>query len=477
DVYKRQRQTGKTTLLLELAAELEAGGRYRALYCSVETAQGVTDAAAGIGAVLVALRDAASCHPLLHKRLPAVDDAEWSAALRRLLSGLSAACDRPLVVLIDEVDCLEGPTLLSLLRQVRQGYILRDQMPFPHALALVGMRDVRDWRASLRPERETLGSASPFNIASDSLTLRAFTRDEVARLYQQHTDDTGQAFPPEVVDLVWERTRGQPWLVNAIAREIVERQLARDHRRAITVAVAEAAIEALILRRDAHLDSLIERLREPRVRRVIEPVLIGEEHAIDLLDDDVRYCLDLGLLADDRGRLTAACPIYAEVIGRALSWTSQCALDPALERRWMDGRRLDVDGLLRAFQEFWRDHAESWVARYQYQEAAPLLILMAFLQRVVNGGGRVTREFASGRRRVDVVVEYAGQRYPLELKLWRGPRSRAEGEAQLAAYCRQLGAGDGWLVLFDRRPERSWEQRLTWELVERDGLRLRIVGC
>jgi hypothetical protein len=476
-VIHAARQSGKTTLLLDLVRTIEASGRYRALYATAEAGHGQDDPERGIPAVVGALQMAAWGAPWLQGReVPGFGEVTVLQRVQRVIAWMCQQADRPLVLLLDEADCLGGGTLVSVLRQLRQGYVMRGTHPFLHSLALVGMRNLRDFKAGMRPDTETLGSASPFNIIKEALTLRQFTRDEVACLYAQHTAATGQVFPASVVDLIHHQTQGQPWLVNAIACQIVERELRRDPGLAITTAVAQAAIQHLILRRDTHIDSLIERLREDRVRRVVEPVILGEERALDMVSDDVRYCLDLGLLRDDRGTISPACPIYAEVIARALSWSSQCAIDPALEHRWVGADGIDLDGLLRAFQQFWRDNADIWAPRELYPEAAPHLILMAYLQRVINGGCHIAREFATGRKRVDLNLTHAGRHHPIELKLWRGPASREEGLAQLAAYCGRLGCADGWLVLFDRRPERSWEQRCTWDLVERDGKRLRVVG-
>ena len=104
-----------------------------------------------------------------------------------------------------------------ILRQIRDGY---DDRPtqFPHSLALIGMRDVRDYKIA-SGGRDRSGSSSPFNIKSESLTLRNFNRDEVAALNAQHTAETGQVFLPEAIDRAFELTCGQPWLVTALARQ------------------------------------------------------------------------------------------------------------------------------------------------------------------------------------------------------------------------------------------------------------------
>ena len=144
---------------------------------------------------------------------------------------------------------------------------------FPGLVALIGLRDVRDYKVASGGS-ERLNTASPFNIKTRSLSLDNFTLEDVAALYQQHTHESGQVFLSDAVAYVFELTQGQPWLVNALAKAAVE-EILDDQPLPVTTGHIAAAKELLIQRQDTHLDSLAERLREPRVRRVIEPMLAG----------------------------------------------------------------------------------------------------------------------------------------------------------------------------------------------------------
>jgi hypothetical protein len=332
---------------------------------------------------------------------------------------------------------------------------------------------VRDYRirpkvgAGLCASPFALGTASPFNIITESLTLRNFTREEVAELYQQHTAETGQPFAEEALELAFQLTQGQPWLVNALARQLVDK-VVPDPTQTIEAAHVEQAKENLILRRDTHLDSLIDKLREERVRRIIEPILVGASMPMDVLNDDLAYVRDLGLVVpSDPVRI--ANPIYAEVIPRTLTYVMQGNI--VHETAWYvraDGS-LDMPALLQAFQAFYREHSEFWLARFEFQEAGPHLILMAFLQRIVNAGGTVQREFAIGSGRVDVIVRWGEQVFVIELKIRRSERTEAEGVEQLAEYLERLGVEEGYLVIFDRRKKVGWGRKLFERTSNRRG--------
>jgi type II secretory pathway predicted ATPase ExeA len=477
-VIHAARQSGKTTLLNALEKELNAAGTHVALYCSLEMGQGIPDAAQGVPAILRALVSSLEFSPFWSSlSLPPPDLADTTAGVKRFLAQLAHKAGKPLVVLFDEADCLSGQTLISFLRQLRDGYVNRSRAPFPVSVALVGMRNIRDYKASVRPESETLGSASPFNIATKALTLANFTPAEIAALYGQHTAETGQLFEAAAIARAVYWSGGQPWLVNALARECVEEILKTEASRPVTAEHMDQAAETLLRRRDTHLDSLLERLKEPRVQRFVEPVILGQEETADLLSDDCRYVLDLGILKQAGGVLLPANPIYAEVILRTLVYNTQQQMTRTIPHApWIVGDRLDMSGLLRAFQGFWRENSEIWQERYAYREAAPHLILQAFLQRVINGGGQIVREYALGRQRLDLLVCWQGQRYALELKLKTQYRKPEAAHDQLFGYLDRLGLTEGWLAVFDRDPAVSWEAKLTWQPLTRDGKTIYVVG-
>ena len=396
-----------------------------------------------------------------------------SDELRRLCRNAG----KPLVVFFDEADCLAGDVLISFLRQLRDGYVNRGDIPFPSSIALVGMLDVRDYKAQIRPDGESLGQISPFNIISDDMLLRNFTADEVAALYAQHTAATGQRFAPGVLEKVMEFSGGQPWLVNALARECVEKIHGFRYGDTVTVDDVETAKETIIRRRDTHVDSLMERLREPRIRRIMEPVILGGQLAgLSVNDEDYRYVQDLGLLNEVNGALVPANRMYAEIIGRYLSRDEQTRMMQSVhETPWATDDGLDMPGLMAAFQAFWRENSGADRRAYEYGEATPHLVLMAFLQRVTNGSGRILREMALGSGRLDLCVEFRDKRYAVEVKTSKNFAGE-KSYAQLAGYLDKMGLAEGWMAVFDEDKAKSWDEKLYNRTVEFNGKALHIVG-
>ena len=473
-VLHAPRQTGKTSALLELRDLLNDGahGDFRCVYANVEAGQAMREnVAEAMRTVLsqFALRASLTLGDDTLESIcrEAMSNAGPGGALSVTLSRWAAADRKPLVLLIDEIDALVGDTLLSVLRQLRSGY---DQRPaaFPHSIILCGVRDVRDYRIHSSAEDRMVLGGSAFNIKAKSLRLGDFSEREVRALLAQHTAATGQAFTEEAVRLILTRTAGQPWLVNALCREACfEDETGRDRERQITAHAILAAQERLILRRDTHIDDLAHKLREERVRRVVEPILTGAAETA-CSDEDLSYVRDLGLVAQaDDGPPRIANPIYAEVVPRHLNYAVQETLPQRMVWYVDADGVLDVEGLIAAFQEFFREHSEHWVQRFeQYHEAGPQLLLQAHLQRIVNGGGRIEREYALGRGRTDLLIVWpqggGERRFVVECKVLRKglERTIAEGVEQTRGYMDRCAAEAGHLVVFDRAPDRTWADKI-----------------
>jgi hypothetical protein len=221
----------------------------------------------------------------------------------------------------------------------------------------------------------------------------------------------------------------------------------------------------------------LERLKEDRVRKVIEPIILGNAENIDYLSDDFMYCMDLGLIKNENRQIVPGNRIYGEVFIRILSYNTQYALQSKIQPSWLSQNGIDMNGLLQAFQEFWRENSEIWVEKYEYKEAAPHLIMQAFLQRVINGGGDIVREYAAGRMRFDLCVKYAGKKYPIELKLRYSAKSEQDGLNQLGEYMDKAGEREGWLIIFDRESNKPWDDKIYWKSVDVPQGRINVVGC
>jgi hypothetical protein len=488
------RQSGKTTCIAALANKINSEGRFYALKVSLSQLRAIGDRDKGLATISELIDWSMKISPVgaIRERAYTYGSASGmghaSSKVWTILNCLCNDLDRDLVVFFDEADCISPDPLIGFLSQIREGYMVRDETPpftsFPRSIALVGMRDISYHLASVRPETDPVGIASPFNVKKESISLSNFTRDEILALYSQHTELTGQVFTAEAVDRAWYWSDGQPWLASALADNAVEIITKRSPSVTITGEMMDIAADNVIKRRDPHLDSLFERLKEPRVIRVMDSVFSGNELKVATDSDDFLYCLDLGIVKLDGDRqCRPANPIYREVFSRRLADQVQDIIgsrEPVPV--WTDGTTVMMSALLKGFQDFWRREGSSAARRNpdilatRYDESTFVIILLAYLQRAVNSGASVFREYSAGRRAVDISLIYRKREYLVEVK-HEGNYRKSASVSQLARYLRITGENEGWLVVFERSQRRRGTMTENFETVTSGGLTINILRC
>ncbi len=459
------RQSGKTTLLHALMHKINAEGRNICLVFSLETAgyRSISEADANTNIVKAIIMSAN--HFLEEQYRPKLSREPSNYKMKDMLSEWCGQLSKPLILLVDEIDSLYDDILVSVLRQFRDGFQLRPT-GFPSSVVLVGLRDVRDYKDKVRTPMETMGSGSPFNIKAESLRLANFTREQIKMLLHQYTAEGGQGFPEDVIDLFYLYTGGQPWLVNALACEVLYKILDYDTSKVVTVDIVAQAKENLIKRRDTHLDSLIDKLYDPRIRPIVDALMAGQTIFFTEFENNLLYAKDLGLIKDEDSVIKFSNDIYKEIVPRVLNNAFVLNMAPNITPQWFikpDGK-LNVDLLLKEFQKFYRRYSESWLDKFSFHESGKQLLLMAFLQRITNGGGKVDREMAMGSGRCDMLIEFEGERFVFELKIKYNDEYIDEGKDKITGYLDTVGLGHGYLILFEPKSSKEipWENRIRW---------------
>jgi hypothetical protein len=487
-VLHAPRQTGKTSTMLAMTESLNQTDDHIALYVNIEAAQAArNNVNDGLSCICAAIANQAQFqlndNTLNQWLLSLGNQVPAGDRLNQLLGFWSSSSTQSNVLFIDEIDALIGDTLISVLRQIRAGYAMRPKA-FPQSIVLCGVRDVRDYRIHSKGEIVTGGSA--FNIKTESLRMGNFNQNEIKSLYQQHTTVTGQHFDEDIFTALWQDTQGQPWLVNALAHQLCWKTKAnRDRAKTITLKDYQSAREKLIYARTTHLDQLSDKLKEPRVHSVIAPML-STDNALGQTQsslDDLQYVEDLGLIVL-KPHLRISNRIYQEVIPRELTYPT--TVNITHEQAWYltQDNHLDITKLLAAFQQFFRENIDAWSEHFNYKEAGPQLLMQAFLQRIVNGGGRINREYALGRKRTDLLIEWPTtdkgfygdvQRVVIELKILYGSLDSVitKGLEQTSGYADSVNADEAHLVIFNRGDKVLWDDKI-WQ--RRENYQTRSIG-
>jgi len=492
-VLHAPRQTGKTTCLLSLRDYFNEEGKYFAVYINVEAAQAcMHNVARGVKAIIGEIKKRMGMLVVTKDIIDGINDVynemDAESGLNMALTYLAKTIDKPLIFFIDEIDALIGDTLVSVLRQVRSGY---DAKPngFPSTIVLCGVRDVRDYRIT-SSLKEIVTGGSAFNIKATSLRLGNFSRDDVVNLSTKHTVTPGQRFEEDCYDLIMEYSDGQPWLVNALAYEVVVNMKEnRDPAVVITPKMIEVAKERIILERQTHLDQLTDKLKEDRVRRVVLPMILGDDY-IQNNEDDESYCIDLGIIKRDSKGLRISNKIYKEIIPRVLSHGPQNLFLNKYQKEvlWLnENGSINTKALFTLFRDFWIKNAGiQGESLSEYREATPQLVLQAFLQRVVNGNGYVNREYGLSRYRTDILVEWhykvngelTIQNIVIEIKVLRKNEKyetiKTEAIEQTLNYAQTCSVNKAHIMIFDRDNKQNWNSDEENEIVVVDDVEIEI---
>ena len=357
-----------------------------------------------------------------------------------------------IVLVIDEFDGIPIDAVSDFLYSLRHTYISRTTTRSPYSLGIVGVKNV----TQLNYDR----SISPFNI-QDDFNLLNFTFEQVRELLSQHTEETGQSFASEIIEMLHKQTGGQPFLVNRFAQILTEEL---DIPKTETIGMEQflTAHAQIIQERNTNIQHLITNIRrDPRFKSILMKIASYESGvSFNPYDELMNELIIYGVIAkgtDDLCKIVN--PIYQQCILLAFK-----PLFNGLEREYFPEDtdfedyltptgHIDLERLLDNFRDF--------IARVGFrilqvpetpQEFAGQDLLYAYLDQFVGiVRGAMYLEAQTGRGRIDLIIFHNGRKYIVETKIWEGERRYEAGKKQLIAYLKLEKAVEGYYVVFDHR--------------------------
>jgi hypothetical protein len=454
-VINRPRQFGKTTVLNFFARRLQASNQYAPALISFESFTQRPDitetefyrrVAKLIGEELELVVDFSNLKTN-DSEIDSRDD--FFDSMRQTCRRLSP---RKLALLIDEIDAVPETVVIGFLAGLREMFLERDRKPAPHAVCLAGVHDIKNLKARYRDETLSIGSASPFNIAVD-YELSPFNRENIRQYYMQHTKETGQVFDDKTIERVHHVTNGHPWLVSVLAKTLVE-SIVPNRKHKILVKHAEEAIQKLINSRNPNFESLFKNARHPRLFPLVLDLLTGKRREYNIQADNIDLGVRYGIFSEENQQLVIANRIYTQVLFKHFKeelggW----GVEEIVDRSELEDKsgHLDFRQVLDKFQAFIRSKGAAVTKHSDFKEATGQLLLLCYLDSIVNGRGWTFKEVQSGKGRIDVLCCYGNQKEVVEIKLWYGGRRYESGLTQLVKYLDSEGLDHGYLMVFDRR--------------------------
>ena len=368
--------------------------------------------------------------------------------------------DKPIVLMIDEVDsATNNQVFLDFLAQLRLQYIARetnsDYRTF-QSVILAGVTDVKNLRRKLRPE-EAHRFNSPWNIAADFKVVMSFNAGEIAGMLKEYEADHHTGMDVEAVaQEIYNFTSGYPFLVSRICQLIDAEGLDWD------IESVSEVVGKILMEHNTLFDSIMGKVQDNEgLREALQEILFsGERVTYNAYDIPMIDAEMYGLLINDKGAAKISNRIF-EVLLYEFYLTSEERKKSAIFRAGADEKerfvingRLQMEHLLQRYVTVFDDLYRDQDAKFDEEEGRRRFLL--FVRAIINGGGNYYVEAQTrNRERMDLVIDYGGERFVVELKIWRGNAYNERGEKQLVAYLEHFHLKKGYMLSYNFNKEKA----------------------
>lgn len=468
-VINRGRQYGKTTTLRALAEYLQDDYAVISMDFQMMSTANFADESTFVVSFIECLEDILSYSKATMEHIDR-EALDWLVSLKdsprtsldrlfRALSGICRTADRPIVLMIDEVDSASNHRVfLDFLAMLRGYYLSRDSHPIFRSVILAGVYDIKNLKLKLRPEEEHQYN-SPWNIAADFDIPMSFSAAEIAAMLNEYEADYRTGMDVRAVaDEIYQYTSGYPCLISSICKMIDEKLKDKpfsDGRDVWSKKGITEAVKIILNSKTPLFDSMTKQLDTYKdLRDMIQDILYrGEKIAFNPDTRSINMGLMFGFLRQKDGQVIVANRIFEmrllnlfiteESLKSEIYTYSQTDTN-----QFTTGRRLNMDLVLEKFVAYFTDiYSDS---DQKFLEAQGRKLFLLYLKPIINGVGNYYMEAQTrDARRTDVIVDYLGEQFVIELKIWRGNEYNERGEQQLTDYLDYFHLQKGYMLSFN----------------------------
>lgn len=406
--------------------------------------------------------DAAFLKPLAEYSKEASKETELYS-LRELFIRLSRVCadaPKPVVLMIDETDSASNSQVfIDFLAMLRAYYLERDNSPIFHSVILAGVYDIKNLKLKIRPQKEHQYN-SPWNIAADFDVAMFFSAEQIAGMLEEYeTDNETGMDVREIAAEIYDYTSGYPYLVSAVCRIIDERlpgsERFPDSRAAWTKAGISEAVSRILSEQMPLFQSMVRQFDEhPEIKQMFKNILFqGKRVTYNPYSKVINIATMFGYIVNSDGSIQAANRIFEMWLYNLFlseEELTDAMYDKAQENYSMfisNGKlnmKLVLEKFCEHFTEIYGGSSEKFVEDYGRK------FFLLYLKPIINGTGNYYIEAQTrSARRTDVIVDYLGEQFIIELKIWRGSEYHERGEAQLSGYLDEYHQKTGYLISFN----------------------------
>ncbi len=383
--------------------------------------------------------------------------------LNELFDCISRICGcslRPVILMIDEVDSASNnQVFIDFLAQLRAYYLKRDKMSTFHSVILAGVYNIKNLKLKLRPESEHQYN-SPWNIAASFKLNMLFSAKQIAGMLQAYEADyhTGMDIQA-VAEEIYAYTSGYPVLVSAICKYIDE-ELPADEafdsqqpfwsKQGVAQAVRRILFENIPL-----FESMVRHLDDyPEMKKMFQAILFqGIEFSYNLNAKEISLASMFGYVVEEDGKVQIANRIFETCLYNYFYAEEELSNGIIREAKqdknyFIHDGRLDMDIVMQRFVTTFVDIYGHNGEKFIEENGRKLFLL--YLKPIINGTGNYYVEAQTrDEKRTDLIVDYLGEQFIIELKIWHGNEYNERGEKQLASYLDYYHQNKGYLLSFN----------------------------
>ena len=461
----RARQYGKTTTLYLLERRLQK--EYLVLSLSFEAADEYFQSLESLAEGLV--MDIGEC--LRAQNLSEEIIAMWNSPLsekfpmRSLgakITALCSACQKKVILMIDEVDkSSDNQIFLSFLGLLREKYLKWQQgkdQTF-QSVILAGVYDIKTLKLKLHPQEESKYN-SPWNIAVDFLVDMSFSAEQIVAMLDEYEEDyhTGMNIN-DVAELLYDYTSGYPYLVSRICQLVDERVAGTEEHpsraEAWTKEGVLSAVKLLLKEPNTLFDDMTKKLLDyPQLKEMLQNILFsGIDFPFKRETPMVDLGVTFGFLKDKNGIVAVANRIFEtqfyDMFLAEMAVNNKMYMETASNRnQFIVSGMLQMDLVMKKFYEYYEEIYSDNDQKFIEENGRKLFLL--YLKPIINGTGNYYIEARTrDNRRTDIIIDYKGKQFIIELKIWRGNEYHMRGEEQLFEYLEYYKQDRGYLLSFN----------------------------
>ncbi len=371
------------------------------------------------------------------------------AFLDEFIPNICEKSDKPIVLIIDEVDSASNyDSFIKLLRLLRDKYLSRKDMPTFQSVILAGVYDIKNLKLKVRPDTDHQYN-SPWNIAVAYDGDMSFSADDIQKMLAEYENDHHTGMDSSAIaQMIYDYTSGYPFFVSRVCQLIDDEKFSWNKEGVLD------AVKIILKGKNTFFDDFVKKLDLfPNMKEMLRQILFdGLEANFNIYNKHISIAAMFNYITDHNGKVKISNRIIETWLYNLLmdekELNNRLYREGQIDRnQFIDGKTLKMDKILEKFAQHFRDIYGNKDLNFKEEEGRKYFML--YVRPIINGTGNYYIEAQTrDLTRTDMIIDYYGTQYIIEMKIWRGDSYNERGENQLFDYLDFYHTDKGYLLSF-----------------------------